>query len=369
MKIRQKRLLDIFSNFSSVFLVVSAILFLLSGCAKRDHQISNQILDEDMSGQIFLYGEHHSVERILEEELQLWHTYYHEQGMRHLFVELPYYTAEFLNIWMQSDSDDILDQLYDDLQGTAGGTQETKVFYQRIKEEYPETIFHGTDVGHQYHTTGARYLTYLESVGQKDSEAYILTQEAIKQGKYYYRNTDNDYAYRENMMVENFIREFDKLGSENIMGIYGAVHTYPDYFDPTGTVSCMAAQLAEYYGAVLHTEDLSLLRQPIRVDTIEVGGKTYEASYFGEMDLTSFSAEYLFREYWRLENAYDDFKDCPITGNVLPYDNYPMAIEAGQVFVIDFTKTDGSVERVYFRSDGNTWNNLPSTGEFAIPFS
>lgn len=26
-------------------------------------------------------------------------------------------------------------------------------------------------------------------------------------------------------MAENFIREFEKLGSENIMGIYGSAHT------------------------------------------------------------------------------------------------------------------------------------------------
>lgn len=107
---------------------------------------------------------------------------------------------------------------------------------------------------------------------------------------------------------------------------------------------------------------------PIRVDTVEVGEKTYEASYFGEMDLTPYFTEYRFREYWRLENAYDDFKDCPTTGTVLPYNNYPMTVESGQVFVIDYTKTDGAVERMYFRSDGNIWSGLPATEEFTIAF-
>ncbi|MBU5427595.1 hypothetical protein KQI41_14495 [Tissierella pigra] len=48
------------------------------------------------------------------------------------------------------------------------------------------------------------------------------------------------------------------------------------------------------------------------------------------------------------------------------YDDYPMLIETGQVFVIDYTKTDGSVERLYYRSDGYIWNGLPSTENFTI---
>lgn len=167
-------------------------------------------------------------------------------------------------------------------------------------------------------------------------------------------------------MVENFIREYDKLGGADIMGIYGAAHTHTDYMDASGTIPCMAAQLAEYYGTALHTEDLTLLRQPIRTDTMEIGGKTYEASYFGEKDLTSLSTVYQFREYWRLENAYDDFKDYPTNGEVLRYSNYPMQIEVGQVLVIDYTKTDGTVDRRYYRTDGNIWSGHPITEELTI---
>jgi len=36
-----------------------------------------------------------------------------------------------------------------------------------------------------------------------------LAHEAVKQGKYYYENSDD--VYRENKMVENFIREYDAL--------------------------------------------------------------------------------------------------------------------------------------------------------------
>lgn len=318
-------------------------------------------------GQIYLYGEQHGVKKIMDKEVDLWCEYYNKQNMRHLFVEDSYYSAEYLNIWMRSDSDDIIDELFDDWSGTAAHNPYTKEFYKKIKRECPETIFHGTDVGHQYDTTGARFLKYLEQNNLEDSEQYLLTKDAIEQGRYYYRNYSYDNVYRENKMAENFIREFNKLNGENVMGIYGGAHTGLDAMDfNTGSVPCMANQLKKVYGDAVHSEDLTWLAkdiEPTRVDNIVVNGKSYEASYFGKQDLTG-TQDYAYREFWRLENAYGDFQDSPKTGEVLPYDNYPMLIETDQVFVIDYTKTDGSVFRRYYRSDGDIWNGKPSTEAF-----
>ena len=108
------------------------------------------------AGQIYLFGEEHGVEKILNKEIEIWNDYYHNQNMRHLFVELPYYTAEYLNLWMKSDSDEILDAIYDDWDGSAAHNPYIRPFYKAIKEKCPETIFHGTDVGHQYFSTGER---------------------------------------------------------------------------------------------------------------------------------------------------------------------------------------------------------------------
>jgi hypothetical protein len=235
-----------------------------------------------------------------------------------------------------------------------------------LKSQCPETIFHGTDVGHQYNTTGERFLKYLQSNKLEDSEKYLLTKEVIEQGKYYYGHSDD--VYRENMMVKNFTREFDKLSGESIMGIYGAAHTGLEAMDYSNSVPCMANQLKKLYGDNIHSEDLSSLAkdiEPYRVDIIQLGGKDYKALYFGKQDLAGFK-DYAYREFWRLENAYDDFKDRPKTQDVLPYSNYPMLIKTGQVFVIDYAKTDGSVIRKYYRSDGYVWNNWPSTEEFTV---
>jgi len=355
---RNKRLLI----FAAAFIILALV-----GCSSRTAFIDKPISSEKSTGKIYLYGESHGVEKILEKELELWGKHYHEEHMRHLFTELPYYTAEFLNIWMNADSDDILDEVFEDWEGTASYKPVVKDFYKKIKSEYPETIFHGTDVGHQYNTTGQRFLKYLEENNLKDTEVYTLTEEAIKQGQYYYRSKDD--IYRENKMVENFIREFDKLKDENIMGIYGSAHTDFNAMDNnTQSIPCMANQLKKRYGDAIYSENLSLLEklaEPVRVDILTINGKEYEASYFGEQDLNGFK-DYACREFWRLENAYDEFKNKKKTGDVLPYDNYPMLIEKGQVFVIDYTKTDGSVERKYYRSDGRIWRGSPATEEFIV---
>ena len=43
-----------------------------------------------------------------------------------------------------------------------------------------------------------------------------------------------------------------------------------------------------------------------------------------------------------------------------------MMIEVGQVFVIDYTRMDSTVERQYLRSDGNEWKGMLITQQFEI---
>lgn len=347
-----------------IILIITSILLLGTvGCANPKPMSNNM---PPSTGEIYLYGEQHGSEPILDKELELWHDFYHNEGMRHLFIEYPYYTAQLLNIWMEEDNDDILNAVYDDWAGTAAQVPQVKEFYKTIKSEYPETIFHGTDVGHQYATTGQRYLEYLEEHGMKDSKHTSLTLETIEQGKFFYDKSDD--VYRENKMTENFIREFDALTGENVMGIYGSAHTGLDAKIFEGAVSCMATQLKERYGDAVHSEDLTWIAkdiQPLRTDSITINNTEFKGSYFGKQDI-SFLEDYVCREFWRLEDAYEAFKDMPTIGDVLPYDNYPMLIEIEQVFVIDYTKTDGSITRMYYRSDGNEWDGSLTTEGFKI---
>lgn len=303
--------------------------------------------------EIYLYGERHGEQWILNRELEIWGEYY-KKGMRDLFVEYSYADAQFLNLWMQADEDELLEQQIKDWEGSAAGTEVKKNFLKQIKENYPKTVFHGTDVDHTWMSTGPRYLKYLRANGQQDTEEYKRAQENIVQGRQYYKllETDKEAAerYREDRMVENFQRSYQELEEvhhTNIMGIYGRAHIVN-----TGYLNAeyyMAKQLKESYGEKLYTTDL--MQEPQRIDTLEVSGKTYTAFYYGEQDISAFT-DYKSRKFWRLEDAYEDFKVQPTEQDILPSDNYPVRIEAGQVFAVEYLLSDGSTEWRYYRSDG-----------------
>lgn len=106
---------------------------------------------------------------------------------------------------------------------------------------------------------------------------------------------------------------------------------------------------------------------PIRIDSQTVEGKTYRASYYGSEDMSSWHDSYSDREFWRLEDAYSDFSNHSQTGNWLPSSNYPMLVEAGQVFLIRYTlKCNGGTEYVVMRCDGDYRNGMLNTHEILV---
>ncbi|MDR1663368.1 MAG: hypothetical protein LBR83_00395, partial [Clostridiales bacterium] len=69
------------------------------------------------------------------------------------------------------------------------------------------------------------------------------------------------------------------------------------------------------------------------------------------------------RKFWRFEDAYNDFKDMPKSGQVLPYDDYPMDVEEGQVFNVEYTEKGGGTVWKFYRSDGYVRDGIPYTEE------
>lgn len=356
-------------------LILSALLLaavLLTGCTALagptalpgQNTVDAVPADDIPPAQITLVGEVHGLEKTYETELTLWKEAY-GQGQRHLFLEMPYYTAQYLNLWMQAEDDAILLKLYDSWQGTSQHNDYVLDFYRALKRDCPQTVFYGTDVGHQYDTIGVEYLAWLEENGGQEQEEYALTQEAIEQGRTYYETMDD--AWRENTMTENFIRAYDRLDGAAVVGLYGGAHTDPEGLDQSGTVPSMAAQLRSHYGDGVREEDITWLEkdiEPLRYDTMELGGKAYRAAYYGRQDMSAYSDQILALDFWRLEDAYDDCKSCEKTGDYLPYENYPMLVEEGQVFAVDCLLADGSTMRRYYRSDGGSYEGLPATEQF-----
>lgn len=325
----------------------AALLLALCGCASPGESTAD-------CGQIYLYGETHGKQAILDYELEQWQGCY-AQGMRHLFIEAPYYTAQLMNLWMAAEDDSILDELYRDSEGTLAHSVYILSFYRRIKESCPETVFHGTDIGHQYGTTGERYLNWLTGQGMESSQEYERTQENIFQGKTFYAGKRDSLAYRENTMTENFLQEYESLKGECIMGIYGSAHTALSAiaFGTEDTLT-MASQLQARYGEAVHVEDVSALGKtslkPIRTDQLQVEGMEYQADYYGREDISAWS-QYAFRDFWLLRDAYADFADTPPDGDMLPAYNYPMPVEAGQIYAVAYTDGAGNMTWMYYRAE------------------
>lgn len=217
---------------------------------------------------IFLYGERHGVEIILEKEVELWEEYYN-QGFRHLFIEMGASFAESLNICMKQQDNHLIDELHACLEGTLSFTKANHDFYVAVKKRCPETVWHGTDVDHQYDSIGQAYLDYLKSEGMENSDEYKYIEKNMEQAVHYY-NDEKLYdveAYRENCMVENFKYEFDKLPEgTKIMGIYGSAHTNKNGKNwETGKVPSMANQLEDYYqekeGVGIFTRSIAKLKK------------------------------------------------------------------------------------------------------------
>ena len=204
---------------------------------------------------IRLYGERHGEKLYYDIEFDLWKDFY-DAGNRALFLELPYYTAEYLNLWMQADSDEIIDRIFEDIRGTQSYTPGYYEFFHEIKEACPETVFYGTDIGHQYDVTGARYLEYLSEQGLQDTENYRLAETCIAQGIAYY-SEDSAHngisSIREAAMVENFRAAYARCGADRILGIYGSYHI--DLNNP----DLMAGQLRACYGDILSSVKVSTI--------------------------------------------------------------------------------------------------------------
>lgn len=305
---------------------------------------------ENKVGEIYLYGEIYGREVIKDKEIEVWKYFYHEKGMRHIFIEWPFFTAELLNIWMDGNNDIELNEIL----FTDYDIELEVAFFNEIKESCPDTIFHGTDVGHNYDSVGVKLRNYLKQNGLEESEIYELNEEAIEQGKHFHNTRDD--GYREKKMIENFIREFDKLNGESIMGIYGTSHVKSDKSQVgIQEIDSMGYGLSSIYGEKLHRIDLSgeilktLIKEPIAVGEMTVAEKVYEASYFGEMSSTSSLVDKI--EFWRLENAYEDLKESEQTGEVSFYYAFPMILSQNEIYVVKISLKDGSTKTSYFLTD------------------
>lgn len=208
---------------------------------------------------IYLFGEAHGSPAILKYEGLQWKKYYHEQGMRHLFIELDYWTAKLLNVWMHEESDEILMAIYKATENSYSHIPEFLEFYRNIKSDCPETVFHGVDIwgGPEIEDLPE----WIEEGMITEEESKILKANAECRNNFRKNETENyaPWAIREPQMTLNFIREFDALpADEKIMGIFGNAHVCYDR-ESTGNCDSMRVQLEKHYGIKIKCTDITYL--------------------------------------------------------------------------------------------------------------
>lgn len=266
------------------------VVFFLAGCQNIEHNTEtssekSKIVEQELDfraaiekiGQVFLLGESHADKECLQKEFEIWYTLYHKYGFRYLFIEAGYAAAQWRNLWMKSDNDEILEQLEKDLNQAHVCSKGSDVldFYKKIKKLCPETTFYGTDIEHQHKTTGKQYLEYLEGRGLKNSKEYERAVESIEQAKQCYACSAASEAYYNDKLVENFRREFDALKDTNVMGIYGRYRIADG--DQTD-FSVMGKRLWAIYNGNVYTKDLT----KNEADFPPINGKSKQIFLLGE---------------------------------------------------------------------------------------
>jgi hypothetical protein len=323
-----------------------------------DNETSEKVVIEEVdtkhneTGKIYLYGEFHGQKKVLDEELELWQNYYHEEGMRHLFLEDPYFKAQLLNIWMQEDSDEILEEII----GSNFDLDAVHNFFRAIKETCPDTVFHGVDVsGYKSTHAGYVYRDYLEANNLSDSELYKLNEKAIEDVIHYTKTSDG--AFREQRMYENFIREFNQL-NESVMAIFGNGHISYDQVTTEGlTYTSLAKLLSDHFDDRVLRTDLSyalltdLLKEAISYDEMTIGDKTYQVAFYGRNEFTG-SDMILSYDYYRVIDAFEDFKDNHQLDTVIyPY-HYPMKLSDQEVYLTVAHLKDQTTMNYYAITNG-----------------
>ena len=164
--------------------------------------------------EITLVGEVHHIKGIQDKELELYRDFY-EKGGRHLFIERGYSMASYMNLIMHQEGS--FKSMLED------GPEADLDFYQAIKDNFPETIFHGIDA--ELSTIGEYWLKFLQENNFGTEEEYKTIIEVIEQGKKVHSLGFSKDVYREEYMTKNFIREYKKVKGQPIFGIFGSAHT------------------------------------------------------------------------------------------------------------------------------------------------
>ena len=242
--------------------LIFAMVIAISACQNNSAEI-------EKPAKIYLYGEEHGTEADTDKEFSLWKDYYDKEGIRNLFIEVPNYVAGYLNLWMDEEDDQILEILRDQYKFSQGNKlKHYGKLFRLIKTQCPETVFYGTDISSVSNDTlGKPYLRLLDKDKNKTEIERVkaVIDQGEKMNSYIAESKEKDseklfikaMEYREEVLVENFIYEFDNLEDKRMMGIYGAYHVKKPKEDYIIQTDIMDDKLKDHYGDIVSTNIFS----------------------------------------------------------------------------------------------------------------
>ena len=323
-------------------------------------------------GQVFLYGEAHNDKGIKEEESRTRDYYYNELGYRDMLIEFHPIFANHFNYYVKYGDDNYIHNLFNKITDFAPmKTYSNLNFYKLIKKKYPETFFHGVDIASLYYDSNPIIKTYSD-LGLITDLDYVY--DCNKYSQFYYKNymTEEGEIFREAKLAENILRIKSYLGNKNLVGFFGDAHISKDggnfYFPHKPN---MGNFLNRNLGFNYYAESLLPFKDGVNdyivqeLPIVHFDFSEYEMTYLGLQDISGWSDKYVLRKFYRIEKAYNKCLVFPLTGEVLPYNNYPIEVNEKEVFMIDYYDKKGNKTTRFYRSDpGVEYNGLPATAGF-----
>lgn len=174
------------------------------------------------------------------------------------------------------------------------------------------------------------------------------------------------YEFRENEMANNLIRVIDQL-KRSVTGIFGTAHTEAGQTAWRADISNMITLVNWHYMSDIQginlVKDVNGLNY--KEGTVILAGKNYKTREYETVNFPD-GSNFKSQKFTLVEDAYDDFKSLPRTGDYLPVKQYPVLTQNGQVYIIETIKSDGSIVKMIHATDGGMLNNESVSYGFQI---
>lgn len=166
---------------------------------------SLKLLDSEIdNNSIFLSGESHSIKRNIDIELYLLKYFRQKHGVKYLLSEEGYASAQLINQYLLSGDENILNDIYKELEGTAAWSKESYNFwisvykYNNTLPKDQRIIVVGVDIEHQL-ATAFKYLSML----LPSNKAPISISENIEKLRNNYKNMEIiNFSFADNLLKD-----------------------------------------------------------------------------------------------------------------------------------------------------------------------